>query len=139
MFWLRLLFTNKVKKSKSLLNHTWACLAMDQTGPTQNLKKKKISKSTPTFLFFKLHQSLFITIQIKKIITKQKILFFYTKYFYFFPHINQIYYTTTVSIYFLKFNLLSNTPTKTSMREIFVSIALGIENGGKADGYRLLP
>jgi hypothetical protein len=68
---------------------------MDQTGPTQN-PKKHFSKSTPTFLLFISHQSLFITIQIKKKnTTKQKKSFFYTKYSYVFSHINQICHNTS--------------------------------------------
>jgi hypothetical protein len=71
-----------------------ACLAMDRTEPTQNLKKK-FSKLTPIFLLYISHQLLFIPIQIKKITTKQKISFFYTKHSYFFLRINQICYCTS--------------------------------------------
>jgi hypothetical protein len=74
-----------------------ACLAMDWTGSIQNppKKKKKISKSTLTFLLFISHQSLLIIIQIKKITTKQKISFFFIQTFLFFSHINQICYSTS--------------------------------------------
>ena len=84
------------------LSWVWAwraCLAMDLAESTQNFKKN-FSKSTSIFL-------LFITIQIKKITTKQKILFFYIKYSYFFFFI--LIKFTAISIYFLKSNLLPNT------------------------------
>jgi hypothetical protein len=78
----------------TLLLVIMVCLGKDRT----RLCKipKKISQNQPQhFYFFISHQSLFITFQIKKIITKQKISLFYTKYSYFFPHINQICYSTS--------------------------------------------
>jgi hypothetical protein len=66
---------------------------MDWIGPTQN-PKKNFSKSTIIFLLFISHQSLFYYYSNKKVNTKQKFSFFYTKQFYFFSHINQIYYST---------------------------------------------
>ena len=51
------------------------CLEMDRIGPTQN-PKKNFSKPTIAFLLFILHQSLFITIQIKKSLQNKKFHFF---------------------------------------------------------------
>jgi hypothetical protein len=55
--------------------------------------KKFISKSNPTFLHFTSYQPLLITIQIKKITTKQIFSLFIQNILTFFPHINQIYYS----------------------------------------------
>jgi hypothetical protein len=52
--------------------------------------KKKISKLIPIFLPFYITSIIFYHFSNKKITTKQKISFFYTKYSYFFSHINQI-------------------------------------------------
>jgi hypothetical protein len=49
-------------------------------------KKKKISKSTPTFLLFISYQLLFITIQIKKSLQNKKFHFFIQNILFFFSH-----------------------------------------------------
>jgi hypothetical protein len=67
---------------------------MDWTRP--NLKSQKILlKINLNILTFYITLITFYYYSNKKITTKQKKLFFYTKYSYFFPYINQICYSTS--------------------------------------------
>ena len=68
---------------------------MDQTRPTQNLKKKYFLKIYPNIFIFYITLITFYYYSNKKITTKQKISFFYTKHSLFFSHINQIYCGTS--------------------------------------------
>jgi hypothetical protein len=72
-------------------HHGYVCV---RTGLCK-IPKKNFSKSIPTFLLFYITPITFYHYSNKKITTKQKISLFYTKYYYFFPHINQISYSTS--------------------------------------------
>jgi hypothetical protein len=80
-----------------IINFLWACLAM--TRLDQPKIPKKFSKSTPTFLLFISHQSLFITIQIKKLLqNKKKFIFLYKTFLLFSSHqLNLLQYQSTFS------------------------------------------